>query len=91
MREKVKAEISIGAGELKSLRNEWWEIKKVIRMEEFQLDCKPIEEFVPHTWGPSTSQTHSQYLISVAEVKKKYIIRGFFVPTLISNETFCLH
>jgi hypothetical protein len=24
-------------------------------------------------------------------VKKKYIIRGFFVPTLISNETFCLH
>lgn len=70
MREKAKGEMGLGAGELKSLRNDWWDIKTVARTEESRLDCTLIGGCIPHSWGLGISQMHSQYLIWVAEVKK---------------------
>lgn len=51
MREKAKGEMGLGAGELKSLRNDWWEIKTVARTEESQLDCKLIGGVHPSQLG----------------------------------------
>lgn len=59
MREKAKGKIGLGAGELNRLRNDWWEIKKVARTEESQLDCKLIGGSIPHSWALGICQMHS--------------------------------